>query len=270
MNVTALGYDIYVYGVRFPQGVSRVQFPTWTVYGGQDDLQSDWDTNTKYSGINLGNGTWKYHVDISDHNNEAGKYITHVYILDSNNKSYCIIATASAFIETTDYVGSLYLDNNESTFDGTKLYQLGSKVLNTNFTYDFDAQPSVSISLFKNGEYASAGSNNIIIREDYSNEENIARIGLSLGINGAVAIAHAPNYYYVLLSYQADLSDKHRYRFTIRNNIPELYIDGILVATGIAPLSPITTLYTRTYIGWGSYGGYLGYANNFVLYNSAR
>lgn len=42
-NVNTTGYDVYVYGVQDSgSGVNRVQFPTWTDYNGQDDIQSGW------------------------------------------------------------------------------------------------------------------------------------------------------------------------------------------------------------------------------------
>ncbi len=97
-NVTQTGYDIYVYGVTDAlSGISRVQFPTWTDYNGQDDLQASWQTNSQATGQNLGNGTWYYRVNISDHNNESGQYQTHVWIYD-NAGSANAFATTGAFI----------------------------------------------------------------------------------------------------------------------------------------------------------------------------
>ena len=246
-------------------------FPTWTVYGGQDDLTQPWENATIHKGTKLDNNTWKYHVDISTHNYEAGKYITHIYILDNQNNLTIVENNITNIIETENYVASLYLTETDSIFDN-KYYQLSTNVLNTNFTFEFDAQPLTTTPIFSNGIYADTtqGLYNFIIQEAYVNESNIAGSGLSLGTNGVIAIAHAPNYYYVLLSYQADLSNQHRYRFTINSNIPQLYIDGNLVATGIAPPSPVTTLYSNNVIGSGVYGNYSGYANNFVLYNNAR
>lgn len=88
-NVTSTGYDVYVTGVsdNGQSGVSRVQFPTWTTSGWQDDIQSSWDTNSAATGQNLGNGTWKYHVNITDHNSEVGEYNTHVYLYDNVGNS---------------------------------------------------------------------------------------------------------------------------------------------------------------------------------------
>ena len=62
-------------------GVDRVQFPTWTQAGGQDDIIADWETNTKARGTKSGN-TYTYTVKASDHNSETGKYNTHIYAYD--------------------------------------------------------------------------------------------------------------------------------------------------------------------------------------------
>ncbi len=70
--------------------VDRVQFPTWTTYNGQDDLNSSWSTDTKCKGTSIGNGYYKFDVKISDHNNEKGAYITDIYAYDkSGNMSAC-------------------------------------------------------------------------------------------------------------------------------------------------------------------------------------
>lgn len=86
-NVTITGYDVYLYGIDKNE-VDKVQFPTWTNNNGQDDIQSNWDTNSAASGKYQENGTWHYRVNISDHYNEVGIYYTHVYGYKSNTRKY--------------------------------------------------------------------------------------------------------------------------------------------------------------------------------------
>lgn len=181
------------------------------------------------------------------------------------------INAKSTIIETDNYVGSLYLSSDDSIFNNDKTFRLSDSQLTTNFTFEFDAKPTNETTIVPLGSWASTDNiHNFIIYESYSATEDIAGIGLTLGTNGAVAIAHSSGYYYALLIYEGDLSEVHRYRFTIKDNVPYLYIDGNLVATGITPINPVKTLRTYSYIGTGTYGGYYGYANNFVLYNTAR
>ena len=44
--------------------IEKVQFPTWTAQGGQDDLNDDWDTSSKYSGT-IRNNKVKFLLGIS-------------------------------------------------------------------------------------------------------------------------------------------------------------------------------------------------------------
>ena len=71
-------------------GVNRVQFPTWTDADGQDDIQSEWWTNTAASGHRIdGTNTWEYRVNASDHGDSEDWYTTHIYAYDDagNNAS---------------------------------------------------------------------------------------------------------------------------------------------------------------------------------------
>ncbi len=63
-------YEVYIYGVD--PAASKVQFPTWTAYKDQDDIE--W-----IDGVKVANGVWKATVYYSKHNSETGSYITHIY-----------------------------------------------------------------------------------------------------------------------------------------------------------------------------------------------
>ena len=87
-------YEYYAYAyVTDNVGVDRVQFPTWTELNGQDDIQSNWGTNSSASGTsgswNIGGQTYNYRylVRTSDHNNEYGMYHTHIYAYDAQGNS---------------------------------------------------------------------------------------------------------------------------------------------------------------------------------------
>ena len=72
--------------------IDRVQFPTWTVAGEQDDIQPDWETNTAASGKKDGD-VYTYRVNISEHNNETGLYATKIYAYDKYGNSVCYVDT---------------------------------------------------------------------------------------------------------------------------------------------------------------------------------
>ena len=79
-DLSSTGYTVTC-KVTDAGGIDRVQFPTWTLYGGQDDLVGDWITNSKCSGTINGDQV-SFRVNISDHNYESGDYVTDIYAYD--------------------------------------------------------------------------------------------------------------------------------------------------------------------------------------------
>ncbi len=80
-NISTIGYTVTC-DVSDNNGVTRVAFPTWTEWNGQDDLASTWPSVTVSSGANQ-TQTVSYTVRTSDHYNEVGTYITHIYAYDA-------------------------------------------------------------------------------------------------------------------------------------------------------------------------------------------
>ena len=134
-NITATGYDVYVYGVTDSTGVDRVLFPTWTQNNGQDDIQANWweTTNDTAKGKNLGNGTWHYRVNVTDHKNEYGTYTTHVYTYDTlGNKQICSSTNIEVPAVNITYLSDnlVYgLENRSSTTDHNMTYSISNGVV---------------------------------------------------------------------------------------------------------------------------------------------
>ena len=80
-NVSKNGYTVTC-KVTDDGSLDRVQMPTWSENGGQDDLI--WYTATK-SG-----DTYTINVKTSDHKNDTGKYFTHIYAYDNEGK-YAVV-----------------------------------------------------------------------------------------------------------------------------------------------------------------------------------
>ena len=88
-TTTVLQPHNYVYNMRISDtqrevgiigaSAERVQFPTWSVASGQDDII--W-----YEGENRGGGKWNAVVDSAKHNS-GGEYMTHVYATSSGSVS---------------------------------------------------------------------------------------------------------------------------------------------------------------------------------------
>lgn len=156
-------------------------------------------------------------------------------------------------------------------FNGSTSYSQAGQMEN-NFTITFDATPTTTTNMPNQGEYAYYSSGvktyNYVVTDIHGGNLPVAGMGISLGTNGIVMIAHSDNYYYTLLSYPANLSAKHAYKVVVNNKIPSLYVDGTLVRTGVTPVN-CSTLISRPSVGAGGYGNYVGYANNFNFYNIA-
>ena len=80
-NIDNTGYTVSC-TVTDSSGVNRVQFPSWTWYYDQDDIQTDWTTNPIASGTTADSVNYTYRVNVSDHNNEGGWYFTAIYAYD--------------------------------------------------------------------------------------------------------------------------------------------------------------------------------------------
>ncbi|MDP4180565.1 MAG: GBS Bsp-like repeat-containing protein [Bacillota bacterium] len=81
-------YTVTVSGVTDPNGVSKVQFPTWSTVLGQDDLV--W-----YDGVYIGNNQWQFTVDAYKHylpplTPLGGEFNTHVYGWDGFGNMRCL------------------------------------------------------------------------------------------------------------------------------------------------------------------------------------
>lgn len=72
------GKYIITADVKDDLGIAYVQFPTWTLKDGQDDIT--WE-----KGI-VDNGKVTYTVDMKDHNFEKNGYLTHIYVYDLGGK----------------------------------------------------------------------------------------------------------------------------------------------------------------------------------------
>lgn len=128
-------------------GVVRVQFPTWTDYNGQDDILSDWGSNTKASGTLGADGYYTYHVSTADHNNELGLYHTHIYAYDKAGNSVCVAAPSTTLqkkVEATP-TPTTSDDSDDSKTDGNTLASVAEKEYETycgqKYNYQYGTSP---------------------------------------------------------------------------------------------------------------------------------
>ena len=89
-DISASGYTVTCTATD-DLSVNRVQFPTWTVKNGQDDIVKEWWTNAAVKGKKDGN-TYTFRVSAAEHSNETGLYTTHIYAYDllGNYSQYAV------------------------------------------------------------------------------------------------------------------------------------------------------------------------------------
>ncbi|MBQ6065731.1 MAG: InlB B-repeat-containing protein, partial [Clostridia bacterium] len=106
------GYYAYAYvDTNGGAPINRVQFPTWTNLNGQDDIQSNWGTNSAASGtsgswtVNGSTYNYRYYVAVSSHNNEYVGYNTHIYAYNSLGGQTSSGGTFGSFTYPVTYAG---------------------------------------------------------------------------------------------------------------------------------------------------------------------
>ncbi|MDR1271875.1 MAG: GBS Bsp-like repeat-containing protein, partial [Clostridiales Family XIII bacterium] len=71
-------YKVTVSGVAAPSGITKIEIPTWSTAGGQDDIY--W-----YPAVKESEGVYSATLDYTRHNYASGEYLSHVYITSGNN-----------------------------------------------------------------------------------------------------------------------------------------------------------------------------------------
>lgn len=85
-------------------------------------------------------------------------------------------------------------------------------------------------------------------------------VGLSVGTNGVCVFEHGPGNIYSLLTWAGTLSSFTNILVTYTNKEPRLYINGVLVRTGLTGTSTswLNLLEIGTTATYGYYSGYVG------------
>lgn len=95
-------------------GVAKVEFPTWTIYNGQDDLK--WHMGNPWSENANGTITYTTKINASDHNNEQGYYTTHIYAYDTaGNQSFAAVSPDTCVDWTNPTISDIKITNQTNT-----------------------------------------------------------------------------------------------------------------------------------------------------------
>jgi hypothetical protein len=125
--------DLTTYGYRISckatdnVAITKVEFPTWTVNNGQDDLI--W-----HQGVQGADGRWYYDVRKSYHKYEVGEYITHIYAWDTSDLNTCVSAGIINVPAPTVKVTGIKLNETAATLDVGGTVTLTATVTPSNAT----------------------------------------------------------------------------------------------------------------------------------------
>ena len=160
-------------------------------------------------------------------------------------------------------------DNAQSalSFNGTSALQTDDPGLENTFSVSFWASPDNSGTPIAQGYYSYGLNTSYLLGPDWGGTGIRAGFGIALIKEGIMLIEHAHGYMPCLLSYSANLTGWHHYTVVFQNHHPTLYIDGLMVATGLVSQRQITYL-SGTY-GAFIYGSYAGRLDDLCIFNSA-
>jgi len=148
---------------------------------------------------------------------------------------------------------------------------LNSSTPTNSFSMEAWVNPNRTINIAtESNSGTSAGTNNSQNYVFFPDQKGTDRgLGMSVGTNGIQAIIHGNNTIVPIASYSATISTTwHHVVITLDAKVPKIYLDGVLVRTGITATATNVYAPTRMFGTSGnSYGPYNGQLNNGALYD---
>jgi hypothetical protein len=178
-------------------------------------------------------------------------------------------ATAQSATWTTGRVGTGAMDFNGATSYATVNSAAPLVSISNNFTLSFWAYPRSTHEIdpeVTGGAAGVYGQRYVYGPNWYSNGD--AGAGVSVGTNGISVYEHAATYMPATLVYQATLSGWTHIVVVYKNKQPKLYVNGVLVRTGLT--SPKNSVHIQPWnIGGTSYGYFDGKVDELCVYKDS-
>jgi hypothetical protein len=184
------------------------------------------------------------------------------------NPTYITDLTPSARIGTVNVTGFV---RNSFDFDGINdkidLASFGTTIQN-NFSVDFWCIPRTTHGI---DAESTSGVNGVFGQRYLMGAELISvgsGFGISAGTNGISVYEHSGDYLPPLLVYSSTIpsTSYSHVVVTYTNKQPRLYLNGVLVRTGLQSLRPFVAL-GGARIGWDAYGNFNGLIGMVKYYN---
>ena len=160
------------------------------------------------------------------------------------------------------------------SFNGTDNYvaqgaSYKNAVSNT-FTMEFWANPAATRAVTSPANSGASGISNqryAIFPEQGGADVNIVGAGVSVGTNGVSVFEHTSENLYSPIVYDAVLSGWTHIAVVYTDKVATLYVNGALVATGVAPRAGLTQVFPSSRFGGTSYGYYQGALDEVRIFN---
>ena len=163
--------------------------------------------------------------------------------------------------------GALDFNGTNSLVNVTSGPQLAS--VSNNFTLSFWANPRATHQIdpeTNSGFGGTSGQRYVVGPKWYDNGD--AGAGISVGTNGISVYEHAAGYMPATLVYQATISGWTHIVLVYKNKQPKLYVNGVLVRTGLT--SPMNSVHIEpVYIGGMAYGYFDGLVDEMTIYKDS-
>ena len=138
-----------------------------------------------------------------------------------------------------------------------------------NFTMEFWARPEATrpITPEQNFGITGTGGQRYAIGPDYRGNSSYANAGVSVGTNGISVFEHGPSYLPSLLVYDspAAISEWTHIAVVYENRTPRLYVNGVLVRTGLTSAYQVSP--SKTFGNEFGYGQYSGLLDDIGIYS---
>ena len=170
---------------------------------------------------------------------------------------------------TTSVLGGIFF------FDGTNDLLLprtagnGTTVLFNDFTVSVFAKVfgTTGTSAESTTGTPGTGGKKYIVEPRYANQSNAGGWGVNLGTNAVEVVEHTAGHMPVLASYSGTINGFNHITMVSNNRTPSIYINGVLVRTGLQSSKGTTTYHLDTGLAGYIYGYTNSYISNYHVYS---
>lgn len=160
-------------------------------------------------------------------------------------------------------------------FDGTNDLLLprtagnGTTVLFNNFTVSVFAKVFGTTGTSSEATSGTPGTSGkkYIIEPRYATQSNAGGWGVNLGTNAVEVVEHTAGHMPVLASYSGTINGFNHITMVSNNRTASIYINGVLVRTGLQSIKATTTYFLDTGLAGYIYGYTNSYISNYHVYS---